>query len=195
MALGLGTDFRFDIFARDRSQPAWRGVESSIQRAQRGVEGFLRAAGPLLGLGGAVSAGALAFATREALEYADALVQAADRTSFAVEELEALRYSGRLNRVEFAQVDMAMQRFSRRLAEAANGSGELFRDLEALGIRLRDSEGRMRSSYEILLDYADAVKGAESEQEQLRLAFKAFDSEGAALVNVMREGRDGLSAY
>lgn len=195
MALGMGTDFRFDIFARDRTGPAWRGVENSVQRAQRSVQSFMRAAGPLLGLGGAVSAGALAFATREALEYADALVQAADRTSFAVEELEALRYAGRLNRVQFQQTDMAVQRFSRRVAEAANGTGELEGDLSALGIRLRDSEGRMRSSYEILLDYADAVAGAESEQEQLRLAFKAFDSEGAALVNVLRQGRSGLEGY
>lgn len=195
MALGLGTDFRFDIFARDRSSPAWRGVENSVQRAQRSVQAFMRAAGPLLGLSGAVSAGALALATREALEYADALVQAADRTSFAVDELEALRYAGRLNRVEFNQTDMAMQRFSRRLAEAANGSGELKNDLSNLGIELRDNEGRMRSSYDILLDYADAVKNTEDGQEQLRLAFKAFDSEGAALVTVLSRGRDGLEAY
>lgn len=195
MALGMGTDFRFDIFARDRTGPAWRGVENSVQRAQRSVQSFMRAAGPLLGLSGAVSVGALAFATREALEYADALVQAADRTSFAVEELEALRYAGRLNRVQFQQTDMAVQRFSRRVAEAANGTGELEGDLSALGIRLRDSEGRMRSSYEILLDYADAVANAESEQEQLRLTFKAVDSEGAALVNVLRQGRSGLEGY
>lgn len=195
MALGL-PQMRFDIFARDRSGPAWRGVENSIQRTQRSLAGFMRLAGPLLGVGGAAVGGtALAYMARDALEFADALVQAADRTSFAVEELEALRYAGRLNRVQFTQTDMAMQRFSRRLAEAASGSGELANDLAALNIPLRDANGQMRSSYDILLDYADAIQNAESEQEQLRLAFRAFDSEGAALVTVLRQGAEGLREY
>ncbi len=196
MALGLPANLRFDITARDRSGPAWRGVENSIQRTQRSLGAFIRAAGPLLGLGGvAVSGTALAFATRDALEFADALVLAADRTSFTVEELESLRYAGRLNRVQFTQTDMALQRFSRRLAEAANGTGELRNDLEGLGIPLRDASGQMRSSYEILLDFADAVANAESEQEQLRLSFKAFDSEGASFIAAIRNGADGLREY
>ncbi len=196
MALGFGSDFRFDIFARDRTGPAWRGVETSMQRTQRAASGLLRTLGPLMGVGvGAVSATMFADMARRSLEFSDALVAAADRTSFAVDELERLRFAGYQNRVELGQTDMAMQRFSRRLAEAANGSGELRADLQRLGIPLHDTAGNMRSSYDVLLDYADAVAGAQSEQEQLRLAFKAFDSEGAALVNVLRHGREGLEAY
>lgn len=196
MAFGLGSDFRFDIHARDRSGPAWRGVQSNMQRTQRAGAAMLRTLGPLLGAtGGALGAAALADLSRRSLDFADALVLAADRTSFAVEELERLRFAGYQNRIEYGQTDMALQRFSRRIAEAAQGSGELRSDLNSLGIQLRDSGGQMRSSYDILLDFADAVAGAESGNEQLRLAFKAFDSEGAAFVNVLREGREGLERY
>jgi hypothetical protein len=45
---------------------------------------------------------------------------------------------------------------------------------------------------EILEDWAEIVRNAESEQEALRIAFKLFDSEGAAMVNVLRRGRDGM---
>ncbi len=196
MALGLGSDFRFDIHARDRTGPAWRGVETSMQRTMRAGTAMMAALGPLLGVGGvAIGGSVLADLSRRSLEFADALVTAADRTSFTVDQLERLRFAGHQNRVEFGQTDMAMQRWSRRVAEAAQGAGELRADLERMNIPLRDSEGRMRSSYEILLDYADAVSHAESDQERLRLAFKAFDSEGAALVNVLREGREGLIEY
>ena len=44
MALGMGTDFRFDIFARDRSRPEWRGVENSVQRT-RGLRSRVRVSG------------------------------------------------------------------------------------------------------------------------------------------------------
>lgn len=196
MALGLPSDFRFDIFARDRSGPAWRGVETSVQRTQRAAATLMSTLGPLLGVGGAgLAANQLGHMSRQSLEFADALVQAADRTSFTVDELERLRYAGRLNRVEFNQTDMAMQRFSRRVAEAANGSGELRADLEQLNIPLRDANGNMRSSYEILMDYADAIKNAEDRQERLRLAFKAFDSEGAALVTMLQRGSDGFREF
>jgi hypothetical protein len=88
---------------------------------------------------------------------------------------------------------MALQRFSRRIGEAANGTGELTQTMEALGIPLRDNEGVIRSTEEVLGDYADAIQNAESDQEALRLAFKGFDSEGAALVNTLRNGEEGLN--
>lgn len=195
MSLGLPQDFRFDIFARDRSGPAWRGVESNMQRAGRAASTLMRSLGPLLGLSGGVAVTGFALLARQSLEFADTLVTAADRTSFTVDQLERLRYAGELNRVQFQQTDMAMQRFSRRVAEAANGTGELRSDLERLGISVRDQNGNIRESYDILLDFADAIARTGDGQEQLRLAFKAFDSEGAAFVNVLREGRDGLQRF
>ncbi|MFT6460700.1 MAG: hypothetical protein ACJA0Y_000189 [Maricaulis maris] len=196
MALGLGSDFRFDIHARDRTGPAWRGVETSMQRTARAGRGLMAALGPLLGVGGVALGGTmLASMARTSLDFSENLVLAADRTSFTVDELERLRFAGRQVGVEIGQTDMAMQRWSRRVAEAANGTGELQGDLEKLNIPLRDSQGNMRSSYDILLDYATAVENAGSSQEQLRLSFKAFDSEGAALVNMLREGRDGLEEF
>jgi len=193
MALGLPKDFRFDIFARDRTQAAWRGITNSIRGGQQAVTGFVRAWGPLLGITGVAGLGII---VRQSLEAADSLQTAADRVGVNVERLQELRYAAQTYaNVEGNALDMALQRFSRRVGEAANGSGELYNDLVRLGIPLRDNEGLVRDSYEILLDYADAIARAEGPQEQLRLAFKAFDSEGAALVNIMREGRDGVAAY
>jgi hypothetical protein len=60
------------------------------------------------------------------------------------------------------------------------------------GIQLRDNNGQMRSTTDILNDYADVVQNAESQQERLRLAFQAFDSEGAALVSVLQNGSAGM---
>jgi len=196
MPFGFGSNFRFDIFARDMTGAAWRGVRSNMKRTQRAGAAMLRTLGPLLGVGGAaVGATVLAEMSRRSLEFADTLVTAADRTGFAVDELERLRYAGYQNQLQFEQTDMALQRWSRRIAEAARGEGELESDLADLGVRVRDANGAMRDSYDILLDFADVVANAESNQEQLRLSFKAFDSEGAAYVNVLRHGREGLEEY
>jgi len=64
-----------------------------------------------------------------------------------------------------------------------------------LGIELKNADGSMRGMDDVLDDYADAIMNAGSEQEQLRLAFKAFDSEGAALVNLFRKGSLGVQQF
>src|SRR5690606_32591721 len=60
------------------------------------------------------------------------------------------------------------------------------------GIALRDSQGNIRPNIDLLGEYANLVKGAASDQDRLRLAFLAFDTEGAALVNTLRDGSTGL---
>ena len=126
---------------------------------------------------------------------ADRIGKTASKVGLTAESLQELQYAAQLSGVETNTLDMAMQRFSRRVGEAANGSGELASTFNRLGIDLKLSNGVMRDTDDILNDYADAIKGAASSQEQLRLAFKGFDSEGAALVNMLRDGSDGLDKF
>jgi hypothetical protein len=87
---------------------------------------------------------------------------------------------------------MALQRFTRRAAEAAQGTGEAKDALAQMGIALRDQSGNLRRSEDLLGDVADAFAGIEDPAERVRLAFKLFDSEGVALVNLLRDGNGAL---
>ena len=87
---------------------------------------------------------------------------------------------------------MALQRFTRRTAEAAQGTGEAKDALAQLGITLRDQDGHLRRSEDLLADVADAFARIEDPAERVRLAFKLFDSEGVALVNLLSDGSGAL---
>jgi len=87
---------------------------------------------------------------------------------------------------------MALQRFTRRAAEAAQGTGEAKDALAQMGIALRDQSGNLRRSEDLLADVADAFARIEDPAERVRLAFKLFDSEGVALVNLLRGGSGAL---
>lgn len=132
--------------------------------------------------------------TRAALEFANTLSDKASVVGLSAEALQEYRFAAASVGVEVRAVDTSLQRFARRVAEAANGTGVLADVFDQYGIAVRDSNGEMRSQEEILADYAEAIANAESEQEQLRLAFKAFDREGAALVNLFRDGADAVEA-
>ena len=126
------------------------------------------------------------------LSVADNIGKVADKVGLTTDELQELRFAAELVNVQTTALDMGMQRFSRRLGEAAQGMGELLGIAEQYDVQLRDSNGRMRSNIDVLNDFADVMRNAESDQERLRIAFKLFDSEGAALVNIFTEGSAGL---
>ena len=81
---------------------------------------------------------------------------------------------------------------ARRAAEAAQGTGEAKDALAQMGITLRDQSGNLRRSEDLLADVADAFARIEDPAERVRLAFKLFDSEGVALVNLLRGGSGAL---
>ena len=60
------------------------------------------------------------------------------------------------------------------------------------GDRAAGSGGHLRRSEDLLGDVADAFARIEDPAERVRLAFKLFDSEGVALVNLLSDGGGAL---
>lgn len=161
------------------------GIRNMTAAAGR-LKAALIAAVPIAAIAG------LAKLATNAISAADNIAKTADKVGLTTDELQELRFAADQAGVGARTFDMAMQRFSRRIGEAAQGSGELYDTLKQYNIGIIDSTGRTRANVDILGDLAEAIKNAKSEQEALRIAFKAFDSEGAALVNMLRGGRTSL---
>ena len=182
---GDDAELRKKLKSSDKKTREW--AKNQIKHTKRVRQAFKMGAA-------AVGATAVAYAglTRQAITAADHLAKTADKIGLTVEGLQELRFAADRAGVSQRALDMGIQRFARRLGEAQQGTGVLAKDLQALGIQLRNSDGSLRSTESVLDDYADAIKRAQTPQEQLRLAFKAFDSEGAALVNMLKDGSSGL---
>ncbi len=204
-------DLRIVFRAIDRVTAPAQRIAGAVQRMSRetGLDRLARAAGgasqqlgrvgvAAIGVGrtaailGGTGAGGLAALVRGFTGTADALAKTADKIGVGVVGLQRLRYAGELAGVSTQTVDMALQRFTRRAAEAAQGTGEARDALAQLGIRLRDSSGQMRPTEGLLADVADAMARIEDPSERVRIAFKLFDSEGVAMVNMLRGGSAGL---
>lgn len=175
-------------------------MNRSLAKVERGFSKLTlrvgKAAKGMLMLSPAIAAAAggagMALLIKRSLDAADAIAKTADKVGLTTDQLQELRFAADLAGVGQTTLDMAMQRFSRRLGEVAQGQGELLGVAKQYGVALRDGEGRIRSNVAILKDFADVIKNAESDQERLRISFKLFDSEGAALVNMLREGSSAL---
>ncbi len=185
---------------RRSGRSATQQMEADMSRSSRRINQILARTSTQIGTLGRSFAGAFAggiFAggtagvvrgIRPVTSELSALGKVADKIGIGTTHLQQLRHVAELAGVEANNLDTAMQRFSRRVAQAANGSGELHGILKANNVQLRNADGSMRSQVDILREYAELIKNAGSDQERLLLAFKAFDTEGAALVNLFKDG-------
>jgi len=170
---------------------ASRGLSNLTDRAKTLRVGMRALGGALAGV---AAAGGLATLIDRSISAADAVGKTADKIGVGVEALQELRYAAQLAGVEQRTMDMALQRFTRRVAEAAKGTGEAKQALAQMGIALKDQHGNIRRSEDLLNDVAEAFRRTTDPAERLRLAFKLFDSEGVAMVNMLVGGAEALEA-
>lgn len=125
----------------------------------------------------------------------DGIAKTSAKLGVGVEALQELRFAAQQSGVESNTFDIALQRLTRRAADAAQGAGPAVKAFEQLGVTLKDNNGNVRQAEDIFTDLAGAFGGVESQSEKVRLAFQLFDSEGVALVNVLDQGEEGLTAF
>ena len=180
----MAENVKITIRAFDKTKKGFGSAANGL-KAIAGSVFSLRTA--LVGVAGAAGFGLL---VRSSLNATDSLAKTAAKIGTTTEALGALRYAADLTGVATQTMDMALQRFTRRTAEAAAGTGEAKGAIKELGINAQELNRMPLDKRMIVL--ADAFEKVESESDRLRLAFKLFDSEGAALVNTLSQGSDGL---
>ncbi len=131
-------------------------------------------------------------ATRSAVAFGDNIKQTADKIGFSTDALQELRFAAEQVGIAHNTTDMALQRFSRRVGEAAKGTGEAKGALKELGVELLDVNDKFVGNEAVLTQAAKGIARLENQTDRLALAFKLFDSEGAAFVNLLGLGADGM---
>lgn len=181
----------YEITAEDRTKAA-------VDSARRGLKGIadqvLGMKGLLAGAFGALSAGALASAFKSVVDGADSMIKLAQAAGTTVEELSALTYAAKLGGVETEALGSSLKKLAKNATDTANGTGEAKDAFTALGISVKDAEGRVRGTGDLLNEVADKFAGLEDGSEKTALAMQIFGKSGAQLIPVLNAGSDGIEA-
>lgn len=163
---------------------------NAASRRLRAFGGAVRNIGAgVLGAGVAILA-PVAMATRQYAAYGDHLQKLSLRLGIGVRDLSLFHHAAKMAGIESRTFDMAMQRMTRRVAEAAQGTGEAKDAIRTLGL---DAAALAAvGPAESLLRVAGALSAVTDQGERVRLAFKLFDSEGVSLVQMLGQGRGAL---
>lgn len=176
------SQFRKELGKASKASDGWaKQVRSSANVAAKSIAA--------VGVAAAAGLAAMYTATAQSI---DQQAKFADKIGISTEALAGLQYAGELTGVSANTLNMGLQRMTRRVAEAANGTGEAVQALDQLGLSAQQLN--QMSPDEQFKAIAAAMGDVEGRSEQVRLAFKLFDSEGVALLNTLDAGVDGLAA-
>lgn len=144
--------------------------------------------------GGAAVAGLVAI-TKRAIDTGDAFAKMSAKTGVAVEDLTKLQYAADLSGVSSEALQKGMVSLAAATVEAASGSGIAGEAITKLGVKVRNADGSMRSSIDVLYDLADQFALMPDGVEKTNYAVDIFGKKlGADMIPLLNGGSAGLKA-
>lgn len=128
----------------------------------------------------------------------DQLAKTSERLGFTVEELQKFEYVADLAGVSSENFVKGMKKLSEASVEAAGGTEAQVKAFRALGISVKNADGSIKSSQELLLAMSDRF--AETGARELTAAQKIFAAQkllgksGVDMITVLNQGSDAIRA-
>ena len=160
-----------------------------LKGAAGGALGSLRGLLPVLGVAGIAKFG------NDVLQLGDKLQKMSEKTGASVPMLDKLRQASNLAGTDFNALTRLFPMLSKNIVQfAEKGTGVAADAFQKLGINVRDSNGQIRASEDVLLDIADKFKTMENGTVKADLAYKLFGARvGADLIPLLNQGSDAIN--
>lgn len=173
-------------------------LDTGLKKSQGALASFAKqvttiAAG--IGLEKAIesSVSALVHAIKQGVVEADKLNKMSQSIGIPVEELGRLKHAADLSDVSLETLGKSTGRLSKAMAEAAaGGAGPAAEAFSKLGISVKNQDGTLRSSSEVLADIAEKFSGYRDGAGKTAAAIAIFGRAGADMIPLLNMGRDGL---
>jgi len=160
-----------------------------LKGAAGGALGSLRGLLPVLGVAGIAKFG------NDVLQLGDKLQKMSEKTGASVPMLDKLRQASNLAGTDFNALTRLFPMLSKNIVQfAEKGTGVAADAFQKLGINVRDSNGQIRASEDVLLDIADKFKTMENGTVKADLAYKLFGARvGADLIPLLNQGSEAIN--
>lgn len=142
----------------------------------------------IIGTAVSVVGAGVATALRSAINTADDMGEMAQKLGVPVESLTALKHAAKVLGVEFEGLQAGLLRLSRGMADSPQ-------KFEKLGVAVRDANGEMRPTADVLKDLADRFQTMPDGAEKTALAMDLFGKSGAAMIPMLNAGSEGITGF
>lgn len=175
------------------------GAVAAIGRVRSELGSLKELSAKVFSLSGAIGVTSLVTAltavTKTVIDAGDELSKLSQKTGVSVEDLGKLQYAADLSGVSTEQLGKGLAKLAVEIAAAGAGSEKSSKLFASLGIGLRNADGRLRSTGDVLADLADRFQQMPDGVGKTALAVDIFGEKlGARMIPLLNAGRDGLKA-
>lgn len=178
------------------------GLTRSLDKANNQASGLSGAFSKLGGVAknagiaiaglGAAAVGGLAVLGKNAIDAADNLNDLSQRTGVGVETLSKFGAAAEDSGSSIEEVAKAMGKLSKGIVDPSSKVNEALR---SIGISSTDTQGKIRSVDQVMLDIADKFSKLPDGAQKTALAMEIFGKSGANLIPMLNGGREAMSQY
>lgn len=169
--------------------------ETDTKRAEkrlRELEKTAKRAGQVLGtaiVAGGTAAGA---ALKLTINSMDDMSKAAQKVGASTEEFSKLTYAAGLADVSMETLVSSLGKLTKAQSAALKENSQQARVFDALGISIKNVDGSLRDSTDVLSDFADKFQDLKGSPEAMAAGFAIFGRSFQELIPLLKDGGDGI---
>lgn len=174
---------------------AERAADKSLSAIEKRAYQFGQALGTGLkfAAGAAIAGiGALSASLKVTIDGLDELSKSAQKVGITTEELSKLAYAGDLADVSLETLVGSLGKLTKAQAAALDAGSKTAEVFQALGIAVKDADGNLRSSSDVLGDFAEKFKQLGGSPEVVAAGFQLFGRSFQDLIPLLKDGREGI---
>jgi hypothetical protein len=165
------------------------------ERAEKAVKKLQKAAkemGAVLGAGLATAATSLTMLVKSSIDTMDEMSKTAKVLNMGTEDFSKLAYAASFADLSVQDLQTTIGRLTKAQAEALDPSSKQAKLFDALGISIKDANGKLRPTIDLLYDFADAYKAQKGSQEVVAAGMSIFGKSFQSLIDLLKDGSQGL---
>ena len=196
---GGNTKFNMLLELKTKGQAGLKRMGNSMQGLQGKLKNVKLAA---LGAGAAfkalaiIASGAVfARLIKGSINQADAFGKLSRQTGIAADTLQSYVNAGKLAGVEQSTIEKSLRRLAQSMREADQGVATYSDAYKALGISVRNSDGSLKKSENLLGELADRFKEMPNGATKSALAMEIFGRSGSQIIPMLNEGSEALKKW
>lgn len=183
------TKARIVLTAADETRSAFDSAKRNLADVQGAADKVGGSFGTLGVLIGGVFTGA---SLKGALDVLDKLDDLAEKSGVAAQELSGLRFASEAAGTPTESLGVGMRKLAQNMAAAAGGSKDAMAIFEAIGVSVKDANGRLRGTDAVLLDIASRFAVYADGAGKAALAQELFGRTGSEMIPLLNKGAAGI---
>ena len=169
---------------------------TGLKNSAAGIQSsFATAGNAIKGIAASFAVREVVLFTKSIIDMGDELYETSQRLGISAELLSKFKTAAELNGTSLNTLEASFKKFSTTIVDTANGSKEASAAFRAIGVNVKNSDGTLKESGNLLLEISDKFLNMKDGAEKAAIAQKIFGKSALEIIPFLNQGSKELQKY